>query len=147
MSYEQLRTTFVVAEQTRRSMRGNRSIDTKPEQRLRKALWAAGLRGYRKNVRNLPGKPDVVYGKAWLCVFLHGCYWHGCPICTRKLQPVQNAEYWRAKIESNRARDAKSEQALLAAGWKVIAIWECELKRSIEAAVDRVRLAVQADAG
>src|SRR5687767_15564066 len=82
-----LRETMVVAESTRRSMQGNRSEGTKPELAFRKALWQAGLRGYRKNSKKLPGSPDVVFGKSKLAVFVHRCFWHGCPHCQRNRSP------------------------------------------------------------
>ena len=133
-----LRETWVVREATAKTMRANRSTDTKPELALRKALWAAGLRGYRKNVRKLPGTPDVVFGRARLAVFVHGCYWHQCPRCTRNRVPKTNAAYWEAKFSANAARDARQEAALVEAGWRVLVLWECELK-AIETAVERVR--------
>jgi DNA mismatch endonuclease (patch repair protein) len=130
----------VVAESTRRSMKGNTSAETKPEVALRKALWSSGLRGYRKNVKTLPGRPDVVFGKARVAVFVHGCFWHGCPTCTRNLSPRTNSAYWQAKIEGNRERDARNEAALTERGYTVLVLWECDLtKPKIEAAVSRVR--------
>lgn len=137
-----LRETFVVREATRRSMQGNRGRDTKPELALRRALWAAGLRGYRKNVRKLPGSPDVVYGRARLAVFVHGCYWHQCPLCKRNRNPRTNAAYWEAKFAGNAERDARQQAALGEAGWRVLVIWECELK-DIAVSVARVREALE----
>jgi DNA mismatch endonuclease (patch repair protein) len=136
---DRLRETFQVAEGTAKAMRANRAVETSPEVRLRKALWAAGLRGYRKNVRRLPGVPDVVFGRARLCVFVHGCFWHGCERCARNLSPRQNAAYWQAKVARNRDRDARHEAELAAAGWQVMVVWECELKDDLAAAVERVR--------
>ncbi len=126
-------------EATAKTMRANRSKDTKPELALRRALWAAGLRGYRKNVRRLPGTPDVVYGRAKLAVFLHGCYWHQCPRCTRNRVPKTNAAYWEAKFAGNVARDARQHAELVTAGWQVLVVWECELKADLQAIVNRVR--------
>ena len=123
-------------------MRGNRSKDTKPELALRRALWAAGLRGYRKNRRGLPGTPDVAYGRARLAVFVHGCYWHQCPRCARNRVPKTNALYWEAKFQSNRERDVRQHAALEGLGWRVLVLWECELK-AIEGAVARVREALE----
>lgn len=119
-------------------MRGNRSKDTKPELRLRRALWAAGLRGYRKNVRKLPGTPDVVFGRAKLAVFVHGCYWHQCPRCTRNRMPKTNAAYWEAKFAGNVERDARQQAALEEAGWRVLVVWECETK-DIASVVEGIR--------
>jgi DNA mismatch endonuclease (patch repair protein) len=123
-------------------MRGNRSKDTKPEIALRKALWAKGVRGYRKNVAGLPGKPDLVFARLKLCVFVHGCFWHVCPKCDeqRNLRPAKNFSYWEEKREQTRARDALQIEELTTAGWRVIVVWECELKpKQIADAVDRVR--------
>ncbi len=137
-SFEKLRETLVVREGTRRSMQGNRGTGTSPEVRLRKALWAAGLRGYRKNVRKLPGKPDVVFGRAKVAVFVHGCYWHQCPRCTRNRAPKTNALYWQAKFAANVERDARNEAALRDLGYRVVVVWECELG-DMEEVVGRVR--------
>lgn len=141
-AYLKLRETDVVREGTRKSMQGNRGTGTRPEFRLRQALWAAGLRGYRKNVRKLPGKPDVVFGKAKLAVFLHGCFWHGCPVCTRNRTPKTNARYWSTKVAANRERDERVRAELEAMGYRVVTIWECQLKASTEVCVERVREAL-----
>ena len=141
-----LRDTWEVREATRRTMQSNRAKDTKPELRLRKALWAAGLRGYRKNARRLPGTPDVAYGRARLAVFVHGCYWHSCPVCTRNRTPKTNAAYWSAKFAQNRERDARSAAALEALGWRVQVFWECELKKDgLARAVARVAELLEAE--
>lgn len=131
-SYVKLRETDFVAEATRRSMRGNRGYDTKPELRVRSALWAAGLRGYRKNVRKLPGKPDMVYGRAKLAIFVHGCFWHQCPHCARNRVPKANAAYWAAKFLANAERDARNVAALEAKGYRVHVVWECRLKDTLK---------------
>ena len=135
---EQLRETFEVSEGAARAMRGNRATDTAPELQLRKALWANGRRGYRKNVRSLPGAPDIVYFKKRCCVFLNGCFWHGCQQCRRKLVPTRNAAYWQEKISRNRARDARNHAELAAKGWRVVVVWECELRQDPEGVLMRV---------
>ena len=140
---EQLRDTLKVSEPTAKAMRANRAAETKPEVRLRQALWAAGLRGYRKNVRKLPGAPDVVFGPAKVCVFVHGCFWHGCERCSRNLKPRKNAAYWQAKIARNKERDRSNEEALDGDGWLALTIWECELKEGLPGFVERVRGAVE----
>ncbi|MGV3614500.1 MAG: very short patch repair endonuclease [Fimbriimonas sp.] len=133
-----MRETLTVAEATRKSMRANRGTETAPERRLRKALWADGLRGYRKNVRHLPGKPDVVFGRARLAVFVHGCYWHQCPHCTRNLTPKTNAAFWQAKFAANEARDGRNREALAAMGYRVHTVWECQMK-DMDALVAEIR--------
>ena len=140
---ERLRDTLQVSEPTVKSMRANRATDTKPEIRLRQALWDAGLRGYRKNVRRLPGVPDVVFGPSRVCVFLHGCFWHGCERCSRNLKPRKNAAYWQTKIARNRERDRRNEEALTADGWLVLTIWECELKEGLVSFVESVGKVVE----
>lgn len=139
-----LRDTWVVSEATHASMASNRSKNTRPEQVLRKALWAAGLRGYRKNVRRLPGSPDVVYGSAKLAVFVHGCFWHGCPLCRRRTIPKTNRAYWEAKFQQNAERDARNRAALEAAGYRVLVLWECQLRKDgLQECVRLVREALQ----
>ncbi|GIK31881.1 MAG: very short patch repair endonuclease [Armatimonadetes bacterium] len=125
-----LRETLEVRESVRRSMQANVSADTKPELRLRKALWTAGHRGYRINVRSLPGTPDVVFSRAKLAIFVHGCFWHGCSHCPRNLSPKTNAAFWRAKIEQNKERDTRTSGELERLGFQVVAVWECELAQN-----------------
>ena len=102
--------------------------DTGPERAVRSLLWSAGYR-YRLNRRDLPGTPDIVLPGRRAAVFVHGCFWHGhdCPRGAR--QPKANAEYWRAKIARNVARDARNQAELTALGWRPLVVWECELKR------------------
>jgi DNA mismatch endonuclease (patch repair protein) len=85
-------------------------------------------RGYRLQRADLPGKPDIVYGPRKLAIFVHGCFWHGhdCPRGARA--PKANADYWRAKIARNRARDERTLAALSAMGWRALVVYECELK-------------------
>lgn len=105
-----------------------KSVDTGPEMRVRRALWRAGLR-YRLHDKALPGKPDLVFPGRRAVLFIHGCFWHGhdCPRGARP--PKNNADYWRGKIARNQARDAANAARLAAAGWTVLAVWECELKQ------------------
>jgi len=135
---QDLRTTLIVAESTRKSMKANSSKDTKPELALRKALWAAGVRGYRANYAKLPGKPDIYFPKSKICVFVHGCFWHGCPICDRNLKPALNGEYWSEKVARNQARDAAVSLELKQKGFRVEIVWECELKSSLTELVKRL---------
>src|SRR5262249_36030391 len=98
-------------------MRAVKSRDTAPERAVRAILWPIA-RGYRLNRNDLPGKPDVVYIARKLAIFIHGCFWHGhdCPRGAR--MPKANADYWRAKIARNRARDARTLAAYPAMGWR-----------------------------
>lgn len=108
-------------------MRAVKSRDTGPERAVR-AMLRRIAPGYRLNRADLPGKPDIVYGRLKLAIFVHGCFWHGhgCPRGAR--MPKTNADYWRAKIARNRARDAGVLAALAALGWRTIVVHECELK-------------------
>ena len=107
-------------------MRAVKSKDTKPELRLRKALHALGFR-YRLNVKDLPGKPDLVFPKHGAVLFVHGCFWHGHGCKRGRRQPKTNAAYWREKIAKNKARDSNNLDALNALGWRVLIVWECEI--------------------
>lgn len=108
-------------------MRRVKSRDTGPELAVRRLLWRAGYR-YRLNDRSLPGRPDIVMAGRRAVIFVHGCFWHGhdCPRGARR--PKANADYWAAKIERNRSRDAAAVEALARSGWRVLTVWECELK-------------------
>lgn len=108
-------------------MRAVKGKDTKPEIALRKALFALGLR-YRLNVKDLPGKPDLVFPKYRTVIFVHGCFWHGHACKRGARAPKSNAEYWNAKIARNKARDKNNAAALKKLGWRVVTVWECELK-------------------
>lgn len=103
-----------------------RSRDTKPELAVRRYLHSIGLR-YRIHRRDLPGRPDIVFPSRKLCVFVHGCFWHGCPNCVDGTRTVKsNGAYWKNKVQVNQARDTRNVVALEKAGWRVATIWECE---------------------
>ena len=108
-------------------MRAVKGRDTTPEIALRKKLFALGLR-YRLNVKDLPGKPDLVFPRHKTVVFVHGCFWHGHSCKRGNRQPKQNADYWKDKIARNMARDQKNTAELKKLGWRVITVWECEIK-------------------
>lgn len=103
-----------------------RSRDTKPEMMIRKALHASGLH-YRLNVRDLPGKPDIVLPRHQTVVFVHGCFWHRHE-CDLFRWPESRTEFWRDKLNANAARDMTAVEALEKAGWRRAVIWECALK-------------------
>ncbi len=106
-----------------------RSTNTKPEEIVRKYLFNHGFR-YRKNDKRYPGKPDIVLPKYRTVILVNGCFWH-MHGCSRSRLPLSNQEYWKPKIEHNIERDAINKQKLEDAGWKVIVVWECELKTKI----------------
>ena len=109
-----------------------RNKDTKPEELVRKYLFSQGFR-YRKNDARLPGKPDIVLPKYKTVIFVNGCFWHKHEGCKYFVWPKNNADFWKNKIEGNVIRDDKNYQQLKELGWKVLIIWECELKRSCQA--------------
>lgn len=121
------RTDVFSKEKRSEVMRAVKGKDTTPEVALRKALFALGYR-YRLNVKNLPGKPDLVFPKHRTVIFVHGCFWHGHDCKRGARMPKSNVDYWRKKIAGNQARDKRNVAALEDLGWRVITVWECELK-------------------
>ncbi len=114
--------------------------DTRPELKLRKALFAAGFR-YRVNVKNLPGKPDIVMKKYKTALFVHGCFWHAHQNCRYFKLPSSNQEFWKAKIGGNVERDKRNVKSLEDQGWNVIEVWECELKKDkFESTISQLKL-------
>lgn len=107
-------------------MRQVRSRDTAPELKVRKMLHAAGFR-YRLHRADLPGKPDIVFAKSRIAIFVHGCFWHLHSGCANVRIPKSRADYWPRKLRGNRKRDAAVRQKLEALGWTVLIVWECEL--------------------
>jgi DNA mismatch endonuclease, patch repair protein len=113
-------------DQRRRNMTCIRGKNTKPEMLLRRGVHAAGLR-FRLHVRELPGRPDIVFPRYRAVVLVHGCFWHGhdCPMF--KL-PATRREFWAEKISANRSRDIRTVETLLEKRWRVLTVWECSLK-------------------
>ena len=108
-------------------MRRVRSKDTKPEMAIRRALHRAGYR-YRLHAKHLPGKPDLVFASRKAVIFVHGCWWHGHS-CKRGARAAKNnADYWSAKISRNIERDNAATTALKRLRWRVLIVWECEVK-------------------
>lgn len=106
-----------------------RSKNSKPEEIVRKFLFANGFR-YRKNVKNLPGCPDIVLSKYHTVIFVNGCFWHKHN-CSRFVWPASNQDYWTRKIQRNVERDYQNMKELQKLGWSVLVIWECELMKSL----------------
>lgn len=108
-------------------MRRVKGRDTGPEMTVRRAVRALGV-GYRLGGAGLPGRPDVVMKGRRAVIFVHGCFWHGHNCARGAREPKANAVYWRAKIGRNRERDRRAAEALAADGWRVLTLWECDLK-------------------
>lgn len=118
-----------------------RSTNTKPERLMRTALAEAGVRGYRLHHASTPGRPDITFVGRRIAVFVHGCFWHGCPHCQRST-PKHNRAWWRDKLAANQARDERKRRELKSAGWKVVTVWECRLKKSPAREASRVARAL-----
>lgn len=116
-------------EQRSRNMASIHSVSTKPELRLRHALWYQGFR-YRVNDKRLPGRPDIVLPKYRTVIFVHGCFWHGHKDCKYYTVPQTNTEFWMAKVARNQERDQEVWRKLEAKGWSVVIVWECQLKKA-----------------
>jgi len=121
-------TTDVFSPEKRSSvMRQVKGRNTSPELKVRRALTKLGAR-FRLHRKDLPGAPDIVLPGRRLTIFVHGCFWHGHDCARGAREPKANADYWRAKMGRNRARDLANQQKLAEAGWRAEVIWECHLK-------------------
>lgn len=129
-------------------MRAVRSKDTAPEVVVRKGLHARGLR-FKLHDKGLPGRPDLVLPRWRTVVFVQGCFWHGHG-CGYSREPSSNREFWAKKIRANVARDEAARKALVAAGWSVIDVWTCELRKvgksGLPVFLDRLAEHIRADA-
>ena len=105
-----------------------------PELIVRKNLYCLGIRGYRINYKKLPGKPDLAFISKKLVIFIHGCFWHGCIDCGRRI-PKHNSEYWSNKINKNIERDQRHKVKLEKMGFQVIEVWEHEIKKDLQALI------------
>lgn len=103
--------------------------ETKPEILIRKFLFSKGFR-FRKNDKKLLGKPDIVLPKYKTIIFVHGCFWHQHKGCRKANRPTSNTEFWNIKLDKNVKRDKENIKLLKRSGWKIIIIWECELKNA-----------------
>lgn len=110
-----------------RMMSGIRGRDTKPEITVRKFLHARGYR-FRLHRKDLPGRPDIVLPRFRTCIFIHGCFWHHHEGCRFAALPKTRADFWAQKLRDNVERDRRAQEELLRKGWRVLTIWECELK-------------------
>lgn len=118
-----------------------RAKDTRPEMLVRRLIFAEGYR-YRLHDRKLPGCPDLVFKNRSKVIFVHGCFWHRHPNCVLARMPKSRLDFWEPKLTANKARDARNNKLLAKEGWKVLTIWECQLrdterlKRSIRRFLD-----------
>lgn len=122
--------------QRRYCMSQIRGKNTKPEIYLRRALSTIGLRYRLKNA--LPGKPDIVFPATRIAVFIDGCFWHGC--LRHSVRPKTNRKFWDTKIKANKKRDENVNKLLKKSGWRVIRIWEHEIKENMERCVSKIRI-------
>ena len=106
-----------------------RSRNSRPELCVRKIVFALGYR-YRLHARDLPGVPDLVFRSRKRVIFVHGCFWHRHANCALARMPKSRIDFWETKLEGNRKRDEKNRKALSREGWKVLTIWECQLKHT-----------------
>lgn len=136
------------AEARSRMMRAIKSADTKPELAVRRMLTRLGYR-YRVHVATLPGKPDIVFPRRKLVLFVHGCLWHLHDNCPLARMPKSKPEYWPVKLAMNKSRDARNRKDLKDRGWRAAVIWECEtkdpsqLERRVRQALARRRSAAE----
>lgn len=114
-----------------------RAKNTKPEMLLRKELHARGRR-YRLHVKGLPGKPDIVFTRARLAIFVHGCFWHQHESCIQASKPKSNQDYWSSKLSGNIKRDRRNRDELSALGFRTAVLWECEIEASPQNAADLI---------
>lgn len=114
-----------------------RAKNTRPELWVRKLVFALGYR-YRLHDRRLPGCPDLVFGPRKKIIFVHGCFWHRHARCALARLPKSRLDFWLPKLEGNKSRDQRNRRALARRGWKVLTIWECQL-RDAERLNDKIR--------
>jgi len=114
-----------------------RAKNTGPEMTMRSLLRGAGYTGYRLHYAKEAGRPDIAFVGRRVAIFVHGCFWHGCPHCAPR-KPRSNASFWTAKLWANKARDARKVKALRSRGWCVVTVWECQLKERPTAQLARV---------
>ncbi|MBC2698337.1 MAG: DNA mismatch endonuclease Vsr [ANME-2 cluster archaeon] len=131
-------------ETTSKVMSANVPKDTKPELVLRKSLRQIGISGYRLHWKKASGRPDIAYPGRKIAIFVNGCFWHRCHHCNLPL-PKSNTDFWLKKFEKNKERDAKKIHNLEEDGWKVIVLWECEIKKDVLGCAKRVKKVIQGD--
>jgi DNA mismatch endonuclease (patch repair protein) len=111
-------------------MSANKGKNTKPEIAFRKALWNRGITGYRLHWKKVPGRPDIAFPGKRVAIFINGCFWHRCPYC-QPPTPKSHSEFWKDKFSKNILRDNKKIDLLIRDEWKVLIVWECQIKNKI----------------
>jgi DNA mismatch endonuclease, patch repair protein len=129
-------TDVLTREQRTFNMSKIRGKNTGPEVKLRKLLWSQGIRGYRIHY-NLPGKPDLVFTKKKIAIFIDGCFWHKCPVCFQ--EPKTRKEFWMKKIHSNVERDKKVNEQLKVEGWTVMRFWEHDIRKKPDNVIKKIK--------
>jgi len=112
-------------------MSANKAKDTEPEIIVRKELYRRKIRGFRANYKQVPGSPDIAFLSRKIAVFINGCFWHRCPFCDLDL-PKTNKTFWKEKFKKNGQRDKKKTEHLQNLNWRVVTIWECQIKKELE---------------
>jgi len=129
-------------EATSKVMSAVKGKNTKPELILRKALWHNDIKGYRLHWKKVPGKPDIAFPGRKLAIFVNGCFWHRCPHCTPST-PKTHTEFWNSKFARNLERDKHKTEALKALGWQVVTIWECQIKKDLDACIKTIEVKLE----
>lgn len=121
-----------------------RGKDTGPEMKVRSLLHQMGYR-FRLHRKDLPGKPDIVLPKYRTVILVHGCFWHRHDGCKYAYHPKSRTEFWENKFQETQERDLKKEKALEASGWRVLVVWECELKRDVQMVINKIIKALKGE--
>jgi DNA mismatch endonuclease, patch repair protein len=129
------------SDHARRTMRANPGKNTGPELTLRRLLREAGFSGYRLHWAVASARPDIAYPGRKIALFVNGCFWHQCPHC-HPARPKANAAFWESKFEATMARDSRQYEELRSAGWRVLVVWECDLRDHPESVVARLTNAI-----
>ncbi len=133
------RSPIAVSEAVSYTMSRIKGKNTKPELRLRKAMWTDGIRGYRLHWKKVAGRPDISFPGRKKAIFVNGCYWHRCPHCDLPL-PKSNVDFWKEKFRRNKERDQRKLSELKELNWSTLVLWECEIKRDLDKCLNRVKL-------
>lgn len=131
------RAPIPLKESTSRVMRANKAKNTMPELAMRKLLLSEGIRGYKLNWKKALGRPDIAFPSKRIAIFINGCFWHRCPYCKPSF-PKTHKAFWEQKFVKNILRDKEKVSILKQSGWKVLTIWECQIKKHPTRCVARV---------